>query len=77
MPHRNTLINTVHNNNVLKPWFEEKNNNGFQIYYLPSYSPELNPDEYLNRDLKANLAEKKIPNSSKALEKAVKKTFAI
>jgi len=64
----------VHHANVLKPWFEEKaHSNGFQIYYLPSYSPELNPDEYLNRDLKAHLAEKRIPNSSKALEKAVKK----
>lgn len=64
----------VHHANVLKPWFEEQTQlNGFQIFYLPSYSPELNPDEYLNRDVKAHLAEKKIPKSSKALEKAVKR----
>jgi transposase len=24
-------------------------------FYLPSYSPELNPDEYLNADLKARM----------------------
>lgn len=24
-----------------------------EIFYLPAYSPELNPDEYLNCDLKA------------------------
>lgn len=26
-----------------------------KLFYLPSYSPDLNPDEYLNRDLKSNL----------------------
>jgi len=29
-----------------------------KLFYLPSYSPDLNPDEYLNRDLKANLNNK-------------------
>ena len=64
----------VHHANILKPWFaEQTQRNGFEIFYLPSYSPELNPDEYLNRDVKAHLAEKKIPKSSKALQKAVKR----
>ena len=26
-----------------------------KVFHLPSYSPDLNPDEYLNRDLKSNL----------------------
>ena len=26
-----------------------------EVFYLPSYSPELNPDEYLNCDLKAGV----------------------
>ena len=26
-----------------------------KLFYLPSYSPELNPDEYLNCDLKAGV----------------------
>lgn len=25
-----------------------------RVYFLPSYSPELNPDEYLNQDVKTN-----------------------
>jgi len=25
-----------------------------RVYFLPGYSPELNPDEYLNQDVKAN-----------------------
>ena len=37
------------------------------------YSPELNPDEYLNRDLKAHLAEKAISKSKQALQKAIRK----
>jgi len=28
------------------------------LYYLPSYSPELNPDEYLNGDLKLSVAKR-------------------
>jgi len=58
----------VHHAKLLQPWFEEqKQENGFRIFYLPSYSPELNPDEYLNRDLKAHLAEKSIPKSTDEL----------
>lgn len=26
-----------------------------EVFYLPAYSPELNPDEYLNCDLKAGV----------------------
>lgn len=26
-----------------------------ELFFLPSYSPELNPDEYLNCDLKAGI----------------------
>ncbi|NKC11237.1 MAG: hypothetical protein GKR94_03225 [Gammaproteobacteria bacterium] len=31
------------------------NEDGIRIFYLPSYSPELNPDEYLNCDLKSGV----------------------
>jgi len=29
------------------------NTDTIEVFYLPSYSPELNPDEYLNSDLKS------------------------
>jgi len=35
----------------VKKWLAE-NEDEIQIFYLPSYSPELNPDELLNVDLK-------------------------
>jgi transposase len=34
-----------------------------QVFFLPGYSPELNPDEYLNNDVKANAVGRKRPGS--------------
>ena len=62
----------VHHAKLLKPWLEQmKQEKGFRFYYLPSYSPELNPDEYLNRDIKAHLAEKSIPKSEAKLKQVI------
>lgn len=41
----------VHHSKLVKEWLE-KNKHRIELFYLPSYSPELNPDEYLNRTLK-------------------------
>ena len=57
----------VHHAKILDSWLEE-NSQKIKLFYLPSYSPELNPDEYLNRDVKASLAEKKRPRTAKALK---------
>jgi transposase len=34
-----------------------------QLLFLPGYSPELNPDEYLNNDVKSNAVGRKRPSS--------------
>lgn len=34
-----------------------------QLFFLPGYSPELNPDEYLNQDVKANAVGRKRPTT--------------
>jgi len=44
----------VHHSHVVKDWLEEHKEK-IEVFYLPSYSPELNPDEYLNCDLKAGV----------------------
>ena len=44
----------VHHSKVVKKWLNE-NQDKIQIFYLPSYSPELNPDELLNADLKQHV----------------------
>lgn len=41
----------VHHCKPVKEWLE-KNRERIEVSYLPSYSPELNPDERLNADLK-------------------------
>jgi len=52
-----------------KPTKRQKNK--FKLFYLPSYSPELNPDEYLNRDVKAHLSETKVPKTADELTRTV------
>lgn len=42
----------VHHAKIIKLWVQDKKEE-IELFYLPSYSPELNPDEYLNCDLKA------------------------
>lgn len=34
-----------------------------KLFFLPGYSPELNPDEYLNQDVKSNAVERKRPKT--------------
>jgi transposase len=41
----------VHHAKVVQQWLAE-NADKIEAFYLPSYSPELNPDELLNADLK-------------------------
>lgn len=44
----------VHHSKIVKTWVNDHKNQ-IELFFLPSYSPELNPDEYLNCDLKAGV----------------------
>jgi len=44
----------VHHAIKVTDWLNE-NKERIEVFYLPPYSPEYNPDEYLNRDLKTML----------------------
>jgi len=57
----------VHHSKIVKEW-EEKNSSSISIFYLPSYSPEKNPDEYLNCDLKYGLSDKPSPKTQEELK---------
>jgi transposase len=35
-------------------WLIKRNKDKIEIFFLPAYSPELNPDELLNQDVKTN-----------------------
>ena len=52
----------VHHSKIVKKWVE-KNQRTIELFFLPSYSPEKNPDEYLNCDLKYGISEKPAPRN--------------
>ena len=47
----------VHHSKVIRRWVR-RYAHLIQLHYLPSYCPDLNPDEYLNCDLKTELAKR-------------------
>jgi transposase len=58
----------VHHSKLVKAWVAERKDK-IELFYLPSYSPELNPEERLNADLKQALYSK-VPVRTKAKLKA-------
>ncbi len=55
-PHKVFLIvdrHPVHRSKKVQAWLA-RHSEQIQLFYLPSYSPELNPDEVLNQDVKSN-----------------------
>jgi transposase len=62
----------VHKTPPVEKWVEE-NSARIQLFYLPAYSPELNPDEYFNQDLKANIVGKIKMHSPDDLKKGMMK----
>jgi transposase len=54
----------VHHSKPVKAWAAERQDK-IELFYLPSYSPELNPEERLNADLKHAIGTK-VPVRTKA-----------
>ena len=57
----------VHHSKAVSQW-ADSNKEKIQLFYLPPYSPEYNPDEYLNNDLKRNLGTQAMVTSVDELE---------
>ena len=57
----------VHHSKVVKAWLEEHKMQ-IELFFLPPYAPEYNPDELLNSDIKRNAGAKKSPRSQAELE---------
>jgi transposase len=59
----------VHHCYIVKEWLaQEEIKQKLEVFFLPSYSPELNPDEYLNCDLKQGLSDKPAPKNVNQLK---------
>lgn len=50
----------AHKTKMLNEWLAE-NKDRIEVFFLPPYSPELNPQEYVNQDVKTNIIGKKRP----------------
>jgi transposase len=60
----------VHHGKLVKEWLSEHLDH-IQVFYFPSYAPELNPQEYLNNILKQNIHSGIAPKCKKQIyEKA-------
>lgn len=59
----------VHHSKPVKAWLADHSNQ-IEVFYLPSYSPELNPDEQLNADLKHAIGAKVAVRSKAKLKSA-------
>lgn len=52
----------VHKSLAVRDWVE-RHSDRIRLFFLPSYSPELNPDELLNHDVKANAVGRQRPKN--------------
>jgi transposase len=57
----------VHKGKKVQAWLEE-NKSSIEMSIMPGYSPELNPDELLNQEIKSTVFSKKRPREKKELK---------
>lgn len=62
----------VHHSKAVKAWLE-KHQAKIEVFYLPSDSPELNPDEYLNNSLKGRIHSGERAQNANQLESKARK----
>lgn len=56
----------VHHGKLVAAWLKE-NKDKIEVFFLPPYSPEINPDEYINNALKHDVHSNEHPRTSKDL----------
>jgi len=61
----------AHHSKKVRAWLE-KHKHEIEVFYLPPYAPEYNPDELLNGDLKRGISKRSMPRSAEELEHNVR-----
>lgn len=61
----------VHKANAVKAWLTQRPKE-IELFYLPAYSPERNPDELLNQELKASVYKTGRPKNKTDLKRKLK-----
>ncbi len=57
---------SVHRSGKVQEWLA-RNRKKARLFFLSSYSPDLNPEEYLNQDVKSNALERQRPENRDAM----------
>ena len=61
----------VHHSKKVSNWVE-RHKSKIALFFLPPYTPQYNPDEYLNNDLKRNVNKRRIPLTKDELKSNLK-----
>src|SRR4051812_41880654 len=61
---------SVHVSKAVEEWLALRKDK-IEVFTLPKYAPERNPDEYLNCDVKGNVNSDGLPNSREELHSKV------
>ena len=61
----------VHYSKKVMAWLQ-KHKDEIEVFYLPPYAPEYNPDELLNNDLKQGLGNRPMPRSKSDLKRNIR-----
>lgn len=56
----------VHHGRIVRGWLS-KHTDGIELFFTSPYSPEINPDEYLNHSLKQNIHSGIIPHTKEQI----------
>jgi len=62
----------VHRSRAVREWVEA-HADSIEMFFLPSYSPELNPDEMVNQDVKANAVGRRRPRTQSQMMGAIRR----
>ena len=62
----------VHHGKLVGKWLEQHTNE-IELFFIPPYSPEANPDEYLNHNLKQDIHSGLIPHTQKQIQTKTEK----
>ena len=62
----------VHHGKIVQAWLTE-HKNAIEVFFIPPYSPELNPDEYLNNALKQHVHSGIAPKTKQDIKEKTQK----
>jgi len=73
-PHQKVFMiadgHPAHKQTTVRQWLADHHQR-IELFLLPAYSPDLNPDEYFNQDIKTNIVGKTRPRYKQELKAAI------